>query len=304
MHYRYLLLLLLPIFAIIIYRDGQHYDPGLVNFQLDKSANLKIISYLPRKNGDYQRRGHIRSYSKDNLYEYVNGHAEFFISFGFVRLAVADYSSAEFDRNNPDFVVDVYDMGKSENAFGILMEESGENSSPVDVGFRGFLTAKTLNFIKGQYYIKITTFKENISIVEFAKKMEPLFGDTKNNISQFEKFPENGKIPNSVKFVKENYHGLSFASHVYEQGYNVNGEKFKAFLIEDGSEELLNKYFEFFKNDNIQYNVLEYKKLRYYNVSDPFEGNWFLIPMDKNLFGIYGAINENVLKSFIDGLKT
>ena len=305
MFYRYLLLSLLPIIALIIYIDGQNYNPELLNFQTVSSFNSLIISYLPQKNDIYQRVGQIRQYSRENLYEYINGRAEYFIAFGFVKLAVADYSSALPEQNNPEFVVDIYDMGKSKNAFGILMEESGENATPVEVGFRGFLTKKALNFIKGQYYIKISAFEDNASLVKFAREMEKKFGDLENSMPQYGKFPEDGRIINSTKFIKENYHGLSFANNAFEQEYEINGERFTSFLIEGNNDEitkLLKQYIEFFEKDNIEYHMLQFKKRNYYRILDPFEGNWFLIPFDKNLFGIYGSLSDKTLKKFIDDL--
>lgn len=305
MVYRYLLLSLLPIIAFIIYLDGQNYDPGLLNFQTDKTPNSLVASYLPQKNDIYQRAGQIRQYTRENLYEYINGHAEYFLALGFVKLAVADYSSESSDPNTPELVVDIYDMGRSENAFGILMDESGENATPVEVGFRGFLTQKTLNFIKGRYYVKISAFKDNAPLLKFAGEMEKKFGDLQNSLPQFEKFPKDGRKVNSTKFIKEDYHGLSFVNNVYEQKYEINGEKFTAFLIEGNNDEiakLSKKYTEFFKKDGIEYHILQYKQLNYYKILDPFEGNWFLIPLGNDLFGIYGSLSDKVLKKFIDSL--
>jgi hypothetical protein len=305
MGYRYLLLSLLPVIGIIIYLNGQNYDPGLLNFQTDTLSTSSVTSYFPQKNDAYQRVGQIRQYTRENLYEYINGHAEYFLALGFEKLAVADYSSKSSEQNDSEFVVDIYDMGKSKNAFGILMDESGENATPVEVGFRGFLTQKTLNFIKGQYYIKISAFHDNAPLVKFAGGIEKKFGDLQNSLPQFQKFPRNGRIVNSIKFIKENYHGLSFVNNVYEQGYEINGERFSAFLIEGNNDEikkLSKQYTEFFKEDGIEYHMIQYKQRNYYKVMDPFEGDWFLIPLNKELFGIYGSLSDKVLRKFIDDL--
>lgn len=306
MFYRYLLLSLLPVIAIIIYLDGQNYDPGLLDFQRDKNENQTINSFLQKKNGIYQRSGQIRQYDKDDLNEYINGRAEFFLSFGFRKLAVADYSLETPEKKNPEFVVDIYDMGKTENAFGILMEESGESSTPIKIGFKGFFTQKTLNFISGQYYIKISAYNNKTSLVAFAKGLEIYLGNRENSIPQLAKFPPNGVVYNSTKFIKENYHGLSFVKNVYEQKYEINSEKFKMFLIEGTNNEiknLLNQYFEFFEEDGLKYQMLEYNNQTYYKIFDPFEGNWYLIPLNNELFGIYGPLSKKMLVKLIGDLK-
>ncbi len=306
MLYRYLLLFLLPVIAIVLYFDGQDYDPELLKLQTDQNNNSLISAYLPEQNGTYQRVGQIRHYSKENLYEYINGHAEYFISFGFIKLAVADYSSEVPEKNTPEFVVDIYDMGKIESSFGILMGESGENFTPLEIGFRGFLTQKTLNFVKGPYYIKISAYNESAPIVKFARELEKLLGDHENSIPQIEKFPKSGSVSNSVRFFKENYNGLSFVSNVFEQEYKVEGENFKVFLIEGNNDKisnLLKKYINFFKEESIEYKTLYYENRKYYTILDPFEGDWHLIPFDKNLFGIYGSISDGVLIKFIETLE-
>ena len=305
MGYRYLLLSLLPVIGIIIYLNGQNYDPGLLNFQTDTLSTSSVTSYFPQKNDAYQRVGQIRQYTRENLYEYINGHAEYFLALGFEKLAVADYSSKSSEQNNSEFVVDIYDMGKSKNAFGILMDESGENATPVEVGFRGFLTQKTLNFIKGQYYIKINAFNDNAPLVKFAGGIEKKFGDLQNSLPQFQKFPPDGRRVNSIKFVKESYHGLSFVNNVYEQKYEIDGKRFSAFLIEGNNDEitkLSKQYIDFFKEEGFEYQMIQYKQRNYYKILDPFEGDWFLIPLEKDLFGIYGSLSDKVLKKFIDDL--
>ena len=65
---------------------------------------------------------------------------------------------------------------------------------------------------------------------------------------------------------------------------------------------LLNQYTDFFKKDNIESQVLQYKQRNYYKVLDPFEGDWFLIPLNKDLFGIYGSLNDKTLKEFLNSL--
>ncbi len=38
-----------------------------------------------------------------------------------------------------------------------------------------------------------------------------------------------------------------------------------------------------------------------YKVSDPYEGEWMLIPLSGRVFGIYGSYNDEVIDSLIKG---
>ena len=74
--------------------EGQTYDPALIQFQSSLSQTDPALSFFPDKITEFSRIGQIRTFTKENLYEYVNGHAEYFISAGFSRLSVGEYSEA------------------------------------------------------------------------------------------------------------------------------------------------------------------------------------------------------------------
>ncbi|MBU0985670.1 MAG: hypothetical protein KKH68_00325, partial [Proteobacteria bacterium] len=57
-------------------------------------------------------------YIPPNLYEYINGAAEFFIAYGFTELAGANYAPVSGDKDT--VTVDIYDMGNKLNAFGVF----------------------------------------------------------------------------------------------------------------------------------------------------------------------------------------
>ncbi len=55
-------------------------------------------------------------YNKDNLYDYIDGGAELYLSYGFLEMINFTYSREQ----QPSLVVDVFDMGRSENAYGVF----------------------------------------------------------------------------------------------------------------------------------------------------------------------------------------
>jgi len=133
--YRIILIGLLPAVALLIYFNGQSYDPALINFSKSQSVMDNMSGFFPDEIETLSRSGQIRTYTRENLYEYVNGHAEYFISSGFVKLSVGEYSMNSKD--DPDVVIDIYDMGKSIQAFGILSDESGGNTTDIHSGLTG-----------------------------------------------------------------------------------------------------------------------------------------------------------------------
>jgi len=57
-------------------------------------------------------------YDRDNLWEYINGAAELFLTYGFSELIVLDV-----EKGDSGLTLSVYDMGSSLGAFGIFERE-------------------------------------------------------------------------------------------------------------------------------------------------------------------------------------
>ncbi len=294
---RYLLLLMLPIIALAIYIEGQKYNSSIISFKPQTYNKSTMAKYLPENIEKFSRIGQIRLFTKDNLFEYVNGHAEFFINAGFERLAVGEYVSSDTDQSQPDTIVDIYDMGKDIQAFGVLIDEAGEGPSPVSIGHMGFITTKGISFIKGQYYIKISSFKKNITSMELAKNLdESIKVDTSLNV--IEKLPSIGEVI-TTRFIKQNYRGLEFLNNVIEREYLFNGDNITVSLLaktKADTDNLISRFMTFFKKDGIRFIGLKHEDSKFYRVLDPFEGDWFLIPAEKSLFGVYGNIKEETIK--------
>ena len=99
---RLLLIVLLPIIALLLYLDGQVYDPDLLDFGPANSAGKADPQLFPDRIAGLERSGQIRWFDKGNLYEYINGHAEYFIGAGFQALSVGEYGA---DRDSEPKVV-------------------------------------------------------------------------------------------------------------------------------------------------------------------------------------------------------
>lgn len=223
--YRLLLIGLLPLIALFLYSRGQKYDPALIDFKTtvqqenpDSEARthaLQEAAALPvvRDIAGFRQLGRTRSYTKDNLYEYVNGHAEYFISAGFQGLAVTEYVASESNATQAEIQAEVFDMGKSIQAFGVLADESGENPAPVSVGTMGYKTSGGVYFFKGRYYIKIAAFSPKTAVIAFAQRFSDSISAGQDSFQVFAKFPNLGKVE-KTRFAKEGYRGLDFLHNV------------------------------------------------------------------------------------------
>jgi hypothetical protein len=299
--FRYLLLALLPVIALALYGEGQKYDPALLDFRSSSAYSDQGTSFFPPTLEDFSKAGQIRLYSKENLFEYVNGHAEYFISAGFVSLSVAEYIKTGTEPDQPDVVIDVYDMGNSIQAFGVLVDETGTQVMDVPIGMMGFETSRGIRFIKDRFYVKIDSYNEEIQVMKFARSIEEEIQAGDESFSVFSRFPDLGEIL-ATRYVKEAYRGLGFLHDVIEREYSLDGNSIQVFLIE-GEEKnihgLTTSFLDYFIRSEIDFVRLERKGKTIYKVVDPYEGDWFLLPLQDVLFGVFGTEDETILDSFI-----
>lgn len=295
--YRILLILLLPVIAVLIYHEGQKYDPALIRFDSAESEEDSLSSIFPREIEGYRLAGQVISYTKENLYEYVNGHAEYFISAGFKGLAVGDYIKEDSDVTRPDAVVDIYDMGSGIQAFGVLSDESGGNLSELNNGLTGFRTPSGVGFVKGRYYIRIARYSDEINLESFTVSIAGAIETEADPFTEFAALPDIGDIV-STRFIKEAYRGLDFVNNVLEREYVLNGGSVQVFVVAGGREKidkLTGDFIDYFHESDIRYSVSVEKEKKAYRIEDPYEGDWVMISTPDALFGIFGALDDRII---------
>jgi len=161
-----LLLALLPLIALLLYLDGQRYDPQLL--ELKPTTGGAATALFPERLAGLERVGQLRIFDRETLYEYINGHAEYYLGAGFEGLTVGEYGMGV--DGQPQVVINLYHMGNALNAFGALAEEAGEQE-PVQIGALGFGSGQGVNFIHGPYYVQLTLFSEGADPLEAAVAM-------------------------------------------------------------------------------------------------------------------------------------
>ncbi|MBF0339036.1 MAG: hypothetical protein HQL05_14555 [Nitrospirae bacterium] len=308
--YRLLLVALLPVVGLTIYVTGQRYDPGLMDFKSARSLGEGGAINFPREAAGFQLRGLVRTFNKDNLFEYVNGHAEYLINNGFVALYVAEYVATGIAEGHspdvvPDVVIDVYVMGKLEHAFGVLMDSAPSDNNEVQVGLMGYKTENGVSFFAGSYYVHVTTFKEQSEVVSLAGAIHDALGVRAGTFSLFDRLPDIGKVV-STRYFKENYRGIDFIHNVIERRYEIDGTEVQVALVTGGKDvvdSLVSAFMAYFEKSGVTYGKSEVAGVICYKIVDKYEGDWFLIPSGDALFGVYGAVSDELAAKVIAKMK-
>ncbi|HEX7502406.1 MAG TPA: DUF6599 family protein, partial [Acidobacteriota bacterium] len=140
------------------------------------------------------------TYTRENLYQYIDGAAELYISYGFRRLLARRYEK----ENQPEIVADLFDMRDPGNAYGIFAH-SQENPG-LDIGEDGEYLDGLLRFRQGRYYVSLLASPETpesrLAILELGRKLAGRLGTAAGRPPVLALLPEKGLIAPSVRYFR------------------------------------------------------------------------------------------------------
>lgn len=192
-------------------------------------------------------------FERHNLWEYIDGQAEMYIQYGFQLVVAADYGIGE---NPSALVIDIYQMESPVHAFGIYAAERSPDDRFIDVGVEGYLGENVLNFWKGPYYIKITSFHQIHETKEILLELSRVVagripGDYAEPVL-FTIFPEENRTQKSERYIPQHFFGHSFLKNGYRVDYKLGENRYQVFLSDNNSPEeaeaSLNKYRDFLES--------------------------------------------------------
>jgi hypothetical protein len=113
-----------------------------------------------------------RTFTADNLWEYVDGDAERYVQAGVVRTLTSDYKF----KNRVDAVVDIHVMNSPAGAAKLLAAESSQGAQPAGVGDEARLFPAGLVYRKGAWVVRVVAYEESPEIgnalVELGRAIE------------------------------------------------------------------------------------------------------------------------------------
>ncbi len=114
---------------------------------------------LPESIDLWQREGQPNVYrGSRKLFEYINGGAETFLAYSFIRVSTAKYCMKDSDKS---IKIDIWEFGNSDDAFGVFAKERTGKS--VKIGNKASLFENYLWIWQGEYYVSIEPYSDNIT---------------------------------------------------------------------------------------------------------------------------------------------
>lgn len=93
------------------------------------------------------------NYNTSNLYMYINGGADLFLTYGFISLTGTTYNHQL--NKTETITVDIYDMGSRLNACGIFEKKKSKSLFSVSVGAESCAGNDYIIFYKDRFYVEI-----------------------------------------------------------------------------------------------------------------------------------------------------
>lgn len=238
-------------------------------------------------------------YNPDNLFDIINGAADVFLAYDFQNLYWGEYTSKTDD--NIYIVLEIYRQGDPVNAFGVYSQERPRNPQLTDVGAQGYKLPGVLHFFAGDSYVKIRSHDRS---EETAAAMEKLARHVAVSLDPDPSFPvdqaalpEEGKVIFTDQFINTNFLGHPFLSRAFVSTYEIDGEKFNLFMIENDDagkcEKMLSDYYEFSKQEDVE--IVE----GIHTIDDRWNGRVGIVWKGNRLYGYYNLDNTQLQDKYI-----
>jgi uncharacterized protein (DUF1330 family) len=184
----------------------------------------------------YKKTTNYPVYTPDNLWDFINGAADSYLSYGFEDLHVAEYS-----KGKNVIKLEIYRHKDNILAFGIYSTERSPSFNYIKIGAQGYKADGSLNFLKGKYYVKMRTYSKSEKTLQalesLAIKVSDMLEGNSDLPGVLTEFPGEGRKKNEDIYIQESVLGHEFLKGAYKAYYETGGINFSIFIIENSTVE-------------------------------------------------------------------
>jgi hypothetical protein len=185
---------------------------------------MEMKKLLPLEVGSYKADGKDQFYDRNTTFRYMDGAAELYRSFGFKLLMVRGYVKAD----HPPIMVELFDMGSSEDAFGVFsFETEGED---VRVGQGSDYGGGLLRFWQGTFFVNVYAEQESPTtkqdVLEIGKGIVHSIKNEGQRPKLIHYLPGEGLVERSTRYFhlhqSLNYHYFVSHQNILRLGKQTN----------------------------------------------------------------------------------
>lgn len=162
----------------------------------------------------------------EDLWDYINGGAEPYHDYGFVKVIAQKYTWAGIKGT---FSVDIYDMGKLAHAFGIFSSFRLAGSENPVVGTEYQYNGAALDFYHGQYYVQIGGPQSSPNLMDQLLALGKAIAEKINapaaRPKELDLLLAKDRVPNTEKYTRHNLLGYEFLKEAWGAEYKAGKKK-------------------------------------------------------------------------------
>jgi hypothetical protein len=173
--------------------------------------------------GRWRRTGPIVHFTADNLYDHIDGEADFVVRFGFRSLAQGTYRRGAEVQST----VDVYDMGSADNAFALFRSRADVEARALDVGTEGAGDEARVEFWQGRFYVDLSIWspEAGASVLALARELARALPPTKAWPAYLKLLPQRGRVARSEQYLPTDFLGHEFLRRAVTARYKLGGRQ-------------------------------------------------------------------------------
>jgi hypothetical protein len=163
-------------------------------------------------------------YKPDTLYQYIDGGADVYLLYDFQVLLHQDFKSGV-----AELTADIYDMGTTEDAFGVYSAERSPKYNYIPVGAEGYRSKGVLNFFQDRYYVKLAGSGTGADALldQLAHTLSTRMGGSRTIPALLLKFPQLHRVRHSEQYIRKDPLGHAFLAPAYLAAYQSTSQESK-----------------------------------------------------------------------------
>ena len=185
-----------------------------------QNNNFDPAAFLPSSFDGWTPMRADRNFSGEELYDYIDGGAELFLSFGFKTVYNRIYAAED----QPDIFVDIFEMNTSFDSYGVFTQSREKNEN--QFGQESEYTEGAVLFWKDNYYVSIIssieTKESNTAIFKLAQIIDSAIPKTGFKPDIVKLLPVENLIPESIKYFRHHHWQNAYQFISFENIFDID----------------------------------------------------------------------------------
>jgi len=177
---------------------------------------IPMDQFVPSEMQGWRVRGEAETYDRETIFDYIDGAGEVYLMYDFQKVMVYRFTKTE----EPDIVLELFDMGSSQDAFGIFSHAREGEDQGIGQGseYRGGL----LCFWKSRFFVCVSAERETQeakkAVEDLARRIAEKIEVTGAKPDMLDYLPEQDLESNTVRYFHKhttlNYHYFTASENI------------------------------------------------------------------------------------------